>query len=91
MALGISSVANYIMNELHIIATLSQICFVSQFSVKLFLEKCAFWYFRKQDAKAEIKTDVGKNYFEGVNLTFIVWELKFLKIAFFQIILLFEM
>lgn len=40
--------------------------------------------------KAEIKTDVGKNYFEGVNLTFIVWELKFLKIAFFQIILLFE-
>jgi len=27
-------------------------------------------------SKAEIKTDVGKNYFEGVNLTFIVWELK---------------
>jgi hypothetical protein len=40
--------------------------------------------------KAEIKTDVGKNYFEGVNLTFIVWELKFLKIAFFQTKLLFE-
>jgi hypothetical protein len=24
----------------------------------------------------EIKTDVEKNYFEGVNLTFIVWELN---------------
>jgi len=33
MALGISSVANHIMDELHVIATLSQICFVSQFSV----------------------------------------------------------
>jgi len=39
--------------------------------------------------KAEIKTDVGKSYFEGVNLTFILWELKFLKLAFFQIKLLF--
>ena len=42
-------------------------------------------------SKAEIKTDVGKNYFECVNLTFIVWEMKFLKIVFFQIKLLFEM
>jgi hypothetical protein len=42
-------------------------------------------------SKAEIKTDVGKNYFEGVNLTYIVWELKFLKFAFFQIKLLFAM
>jgi len=39
--------------------------------------------------KAEIKTDVGKNYFEGVNLTLILWELKFLKLAFFHIKLLF--
>jgi hypothetical protein len=39
--------------------------------------------------QAEIKTDVGKNYFEGANLTFIVWELKFLKLAFFQVKLLF--
>jgi hypothetical protein len=39
--------------------------------------------------KAEIKTDIGKNYFEDVSLTFIVWELKFLKLAFFQIKLLF--
>ena len=41
--------------------------------------------------KAEIETDLGRNYFEGVKLTFIVWEFKFLRLAFCQIKLLFEM
>jgi hypothetical protein len=81
MARGFSSVANYIMNELHTIATLSQICFVSQ----LFEKNIHFYTSENRMPKPEIKTDVRKNYFEGVNLTFVVWELKFLRRAFCQI------
>jgi hypothetical protein len=49
------------------------------------------WYLRKEDAKAVIKSDVGENYFEDVNLTFVVWEFKFLRLLFYHIKLLFGM
>jgi len=47
MTLGISSVANHIMDELHVIATLSQICFVSQFSVTFVFRKMCILVLQK--------------------------------------------
>jgi len=90
MAFGICSFGNHIMNELHIITTLSQICFVSQVSVTIFFRRMCILVLQKTGCqKLKSKLMLEKNYFEGVNLTFIVWELKFLQLAFFQIKLLF--
>jgi len=96
MAFGICSFGNHITNELHIIATLSQICCVSQVSVTIVFRRMCILVLQKtgcQKLKSVLISAFGilleKNYFEGVNLTFIVWELKFLQLAFFQIKLLF--